>query len=84
MRLIALAAACSFLSACTTFNLGSESTTVEHEGGVEVAQDLANRACQRVGEPGAEVLSTVNKNPDLPPGSGTQVSTFRCSAGVRP
>jgi hypothetical protein len=87
MTRFTLLAACAILSACTTFKLNSDdTTTIEHQGGVAEAQDLANRACRRVGGQNqvAEVISTVNKNPDLPPGSGTQLSTFRCSASARP
>ncbi len=85
MKRFVLIAACAVLGACTTFKFGGgETTTVEHEGGADVAQDLANRACRRVGNQGAEVISTVNKKPDLPPGSGTQVSTFRCRTSAGP
>jgi hypothetical protein len=56
-----------------------ETSTIEHKGGVEVGRDLANRACRRAGQDNAEIISTVNKNPDLPPETGKQVTTFKCS-----
>jgi hypothetical protein len=76
-----LLAACIILGACTAIRInGDDTTTIEHEPGADVARDLTTRACQRVGEHSAEIISTVNKNTDLPPGTGTQVTTFRCSA----
>ena len=45
-----------------------------------VGQALANRACVKAGQMSAEIVSTVNKDPKLPPGEGKQVTTFRCSA----
>jgi hypothetical protein len=56
-----------------------DTSTIEHKGGVEAGRDLANRACRRAGQESAEIISTVNKNPDLPPETGKQVTTFRCS-----
>ena len=67
---------------CTLFVSGSTAalTTIEHEPGVEVARDLTTRACQRAGQKSADIISTVNKDPALPAGTGKQVTTFRCSA----
>lgn len=56
-----------------------DTSTIEHKGGVDAGRDLANRACRRAGQESAEIISTVNKNPDLPPETGKQVTTFRCS-----
>lgn len=84
LRLATLLAACAaFTSACTTVKINHDDTsTIEHEGGVEVAKDLSTRACRRAGQQSAEIISTVNKNPALPPGTGKQVTTFRCSAAT--
>jgi hypothetical protein len=82
MRLVALLAGCVLLgSACTVvkFNEG-DTTTIEHEGGADVAKDLSARACRKAGQSSAEIVSTVNKDPELPAGTGKQVTTFRCSS----
>ena len=69
------------VAACTTIKVNSDDTsTIVHEAGPEVAKDLTTRACQRAGQQGAEIISTVNKDPDLPAGTGKQVTTFRCVA----
>jgi hypothetical protein len=83
-RLAVLLAACAlFTSACTVVKINKDdTTTMEHEGGAEVAKDLANRACRRGGQRSAEIVSTVNKNSALPPGNGKQVTTFRCSSAT--
>ena len=68
-------------SGCTMVRINSDDTsTIEHKGGVEEGKDLANRACKRAGQQSAEIISTVNKNAEDPPGTGKQVTTFRCSA----
>lgn len=84
VRLATLLAACAlFASACTVVKINKDdTTTIEHEGGAEVAKDLANRACSRAGQRSAEIVSTVNKNPALAAGTGKQVTTFRCSAAA--
>lgn len=67
---------------CTMVRINSDDTsTIEHKGGVETGRDLADRACRRAGQQSAEIISTVNKDPEAPPGTGKQVTTFRCSAG---
>jgi hypothetical protein len=69
------------LSGCTTIKINADDTsTIEYEGGAEVAKDLTTRACRRAGQQSAEIISTVNKDPALPAGSGRQVATFRCLA----
>jgi hypothetical protein len=69
------------LDACTMVRGNSDNTsTIEHNGGVEHGRDLANRVCRRSGQDGAEIISTVNKNPEDPPETGKQVTTFRCKA----
>jgi len=84
MKNIALLAACALLCACTTVKIGKGDTSIiEHEGGADVAKDLATRACQKAGQQSAEIISTVNKDPKAPPGTGKQVTTFRCSAAER-
>jgi hypothetical protein len=72
-----------FASACTIVKINpDDTTTIEHEGGAEVARDLSNRACRRAGQQSAEIVSTVNKDAALPAGTGKQVTTFRCSAAA--
>ena len=84
MTRILLLAACLVVGACTMIKINpGDTSTLEHEGGGDVAKDLATRACHRAGQQSAEVISTVNKNPDLPAGTGKQVTTFRCSAAGR-
>jgi hypothetical protein len=76
---------CIAFAACTTIKVSSgDASTLEHEGGAEVAKDLTTRACQRAGQQGSEIVSTVNKNPDLPAGTGKQITTFRCVAAKQP
>jgi len=84
LRLATLLAACAlFTSACTIVKINKgDTTTIEHEGGAEVAQDLADRACRRGEQVSAEIVSTVNKNSELPPATGRQVTTFRCSSAA--
>ena len=83
-RLAALLAALALIaSACTVVKINKDdTTTIEHEGGAEAAKDLSARACRKAGQQSAEIVSTVNKNPSLPPGTGKQVTTFRCSSAV--
>lgn len=81
MRSVVLSSLCVVIGACTTIKVNKDDTsTIEHDGGVEVAKDLTTRACVRAGQKSAEIISTVNKDPALPAGSGKQVTTFRCSA----
>jgi len=81
IRSVVLSSLCVVIGACTTIKVNEDDTsTIEHEGGVEVARDLTTRACVRAGQKSAEIISTVNKDPALPAGSGKQVTTFRCSA----
>lgn len=81
MRSAVLLALSVTLAACTTVRVGADDTsTITYEGGPEVAKDLTTRACQRAGQQSAEIISTVNKDPDLPAGTGKQVATFRCVA----
>jgi starvation-inducible outer membrane lipoprotein len=81
-RTILLAACAIIMSACTTIKINpDDTTTIHHDGGAEAGKDLANQACSRAGGQIAEVISTVNKDAALPPGTGTQVTTFRCKSG---
>jgi len=81
MRSAVLSLLCVVIGACTTVKINKDDTsTIEHEVGVGVAKDLTTRACLRAGQKSAEIISTVNKDPALPAGSGKQVTTFRCSA----
>jgi hypothetical protein len=73
------------LGACTVIKINKGDTeTIEYEGDATVAEDLTTRACRRAGQQSAEIISTVNKDPSLPPGKGRQVATFRCSSSARP
>ena len=76
-----LAAGALVTSACTIVKINKgDTTTIEHEGGADVAKNLAERACRRGGQQSAEIVSTVNKNSELPPATGKQLTTFRCSS----
>lgn len=84
MRLAVLLAAWALVaSACTIVKINPDDTTsIEHEGGAEVAKDLSARACRKAGQQRAEIVSTVNKDPALPAGTGKQVTTFRCTSAA--
>ena len=84
IRLAVVLAACVlFASACTIVKINADdTTTIEHEGGAEVAKDLSARACRKAGQQRAEIISTVNKDPALPAGTGRQVTTFRCTSAA--
>lgn len=83
MKQTVLLAACLIIGACTVVKIGEgDTSTLQHEGSAD-AQDLANRACRRAGQQQAQIISTENKDPALPPGTGKQVTTFRCSAAGR-
>jgi hypothetical protein len=72
------------LGACTTIKLNDDNTTtITHKAGAGVGQDLATRACRKAGERSALIISSVNKDEALPPGTGRQQTTFRCSSDER-
>ena len=78
-RAIALAVCMLLAGACTMVKINPDNTTtIEHEPGAE--KDLANRACRKGGEQTAVIISTTNKDPALPAGTGKQVTTFRCTS----
>jgi hypothetical protein len=82
-RIILLIAAIA-LTACTTIKLNHDNTnSITYKGGPDVGQQLATRACRKAGERSAVIISTVNKDPSLPEGTGRQVMTFRCSSNER-
>jgi hypothetical protein len=84
LRSAILASVCVTLVGCTTIKINQDDTsTVEYEGDAEVAKDLTTRACRRAGQQSAEIISTVNKDPGLPAGTGKQVTTFRCLSDVQ-
>jgi len=66
-----------FAGGCTVVKIGKGDTnTISHDPGEE--KDLTSRACRKAGNQNAEIISTVNKDASLPPGTGKQVTTFRC------
>jgi hypothetical protein len=71
-------AVCAFLtSGCTVVKIGKGDTnTITHAPGAE--KDLTSRACHRAGGQNAEIISTVNEDANKPPGTGRQITTFRC------
>ena len=72
------------LGACTTIKLNHDNTnTITHKGGAEEGKRLADRACGKAGEARAIIVSTVNKDPSLPEGTGRQMTTFRCTSDKR-
>lgn len=80
----ALFALCAILGACTTLKIGpGDTSSITYEGTPDVGNDLATRACRKAGQQSAEIISTVNKDAALPPGTGKQVVTFRCSSVER-
>jgi len=82
MSRTAFLVACVLLSACTTVKINHDDTTsITHQGDAETGKQLAARACQKAGRQQAVVVSTVNKDASLPPGTGRQVTTFRCVSG---
>ena len=81
IRSVVLCLLCVGLGACTTIKINDDDTeTIEYEGGADVAKDLTTRVCQVAGQQSAEIISTVNKDPALPAGTGKQIATFRCLA----
>jgi hypothetical protein len=80
-----LAVSALLAGGCTVVKINKGDTnTIQHKPGADVARDLSNRACRRAGQQSAEIISTVNKDAQLPPGTGKQVTTFRCSARAQP
>ena len=72
-----LVATVLFAGGCTVVKIGKGDTnTITHEPGEE--KDLTSRACRKAGNQNAEIISTVNKDANLPPGTGRQITTFRC------
>ena len=76
--LAALLAATALLAGgCTVVKIGKGDTnTITHAPGAE--KDLTSRACHRAGNQTAEIISTVNEDANKPPGTGRQITTFRC------
>ena len=72
-----LVASALLAGGCTVVKIGKGDTnTITHAPGEE--KDLTSRACRKAGNQTAEIISTVNKDASLPPGTGKQVTTFRC------
>jgi hypothetical protein len=81
IRMSVLLAVAVLIAACTTVKLNHDNTnTITYRGGPEVGLDLATRACRKAGERTAIIISTINKDPSKPPGTGRQVTTFRCTS----
>jgi len=79
-RTAAITVFCVAISACTTVKIGpGDSSTITYKGDPAAGKDLADRACKRGGQQGADVISVENKDASLPPGTGKQMITFRCS-----
>ena len=76
--LTALLAVCVlFAGGCTVVKIGKGDTnTITHGPGEE--KDLTSRACRKAGNQNAEIISTVKEDANRPPGTGRQVTTFRC------
>ena len=76
--LTALLAVCAlFAGGCTVVKIGKGDTnSITHAPGEE--KDLTSRACRKAGNQNAEIISTVNEDANLPPGTGRQITTFRC------
>jgi hypothetical protein len=76
--LVALLAASTLVAGgCTVVKIGKGDTnTITHAPGEE--KDLTSRACRKAGNQNAEIISTVNEDANLPPGTGRQITTFRC------
>lgn len=77
-NLMAVLAVCAlFATGCTVVKIGKGDTnTITHAPGEE--KDLTSRACRKAGNQTAEIVSTVNEDANLPPGTGKQITTFRC------
>jgi len=84
-RAVVFAACAIVATACTTIKLNHDNTnTITYKGDADVGLELATRACRKAGERSAVIISTVNKDKTLPPGTGRQATTFRCSSDERP
>ncbi|MET0658872.1 MAG: hypothetical protein ABW110_12020 [Steroidobacteraceae bacterium] len=85
MRRVTLLALCFAIGGCTVIKINHDDTeTITYTGGPDVAEDLTTRACRKAGQQSSEIISTVNKDSKLPPGTGRQVTTFRCSPNPKP
>ena len=72
-----LVATVLFAGGCTVVKIGKGDTnSITHAPGAE--KDLTSRACRKAGNQNAEIISTVNEDANLPPGTGRQITTFRC------
>ena len=72
-----LAASALLAGGCTVVKIGKGDTnSITHAPGEE--KDLTSRACRKAGNQNAEIISTVNEDANLPPGTGRQITTFRC------
>ncbi|HEY6641403.1 hypothetical protein [Povalibacter sp.] len=79
-RALSICACLALAAACTTIKIDhGDTNTIQHTGDAAKAQELVDRACHRSGSGRGEIVSTVNKDPSLPEGTGTQVTTFRCT-----
>lgn len=85
LRTLFWSACLTVLVACTTIKLNDDNTnSITYKGTPEEGLQLATRACRKAGERTAIIISTVNKDPSLPEGTGRQVATFRCTSAEPP
>lgn len=71
--------AIALLSACATVKIDHDGANTINHDDASKAGELADQACSRARSGKGKVISTVNKDPSLPEGTGKQVTTFRCT-----
>lgn len=78
-RAVVLYWSLALLVGCAVVKINKDDTdTVEHGGGDETGQQLANLACHKARAVRAEVIETVKKDESAPEGKGRYLTTFRC------
>jgi hypothetical protein len=71
---------CGFAAACATVKINHDGTNTITHASEANGKQLADRACKDAGEHSAIDVVTINKDASLPPGTGRQTTTFRCSS----
>jgi hypothetical protein len=69
-----------FIAACATVKINHDGTNTITHASTADGRQLADRACKNGGERSAIEVVTVNMDASLPPGTGRQMTTFRCSS----